>query len=301
MTDDSDTSSPASKSARLPGRGPGEMSYLEFGPQDRAVDVVFVHANGFNALTYRRILGPLAKTHRLLAIDQRGHGATSLDTTTDGRGDWLDLRDDLLAFLAVNGLERVILAGHSMGGTACLLAAASTPACCRGLVLFDPVILPRQHGPVPANSPMVEGARRRRANFPSRADAVASYRGRGAFRTWPDEILNDYVAAGFRAQDNGEVTLTCAPEWEASGYGAHEHDPWAALDDVHCPIDIFRAETASTFQYDGHSLAGRTNMNIETVPGSTHFLPMERPDLVQAALSNAITRRSAQATSPNPA
>ena len=29
-------------------------------------------------------------------------------------------------------------------------------------------------------------------------------------------------------------------------------------------------------------------LRIETVPGTTHFLPMERPDLVQAGLREAI-------------
>jgi pimeloyl-ACP methyl ester carboxylesterase len=56
----------------------GEIAALEFGPEDRAIDIVFVHANGFNAQTYRTLLSPLAAGLRILAIDQRGHGATTL-------------------------------------------------------------------------------------------------------------------------------------------------------------------------------------------------------------------------------
>ena len=46
----------------------GEIAALEFGPPDRPIDVIFVHANGFNAQTYRVLLSPLAAGLRVLAI-----------------------------------------------------------------------------------------------------------------------------------------------------------------------------------------------------------------------------------------
>ena len=36
--------------------GAGEMNVLDFGDSKRPVDLVFVHANGFNAMTYRSLL-----------------------------------------------------------------------------------------------------------------------------------------------------------------------------------------------------------------------------------------------------
>ena len=61
----------------LPSRG-GSMAAYDLGPADRAVDVVFSHANGFNARTYLSILGPVAARRRVLAIDLRGHGRSNL-------------------------------------------------------------------------------------------------------------------------------------------------------------------------------------------------------------------------------
>src|SRR5579875_3441678 len=52
----------------------GEMAALDFGDASRPVDVVFLHANGFNAMTYRSILAPLSLSLRIVALDQRGHG-----------------------------------------------------------------------------------------------------------------------------------------------------------------------------------------------------------------------------------
>lgn len=123
--------------------GAGEMAVLEFGPADRPVDVVFVHANGFNGQTYRALLAPLSAGLRVLAVDQRGHGSSRLAANPERRRSWLDLRDDLLALLTALDQEPVVLAGHSMGATVSLLAAEAVPDAVRGLVLLDPVIMPR--------------------------------------------------------------------------------------------------------------------------------------------------------------
>ena len=276
----------------LAGRGPGEMAFIDMGDPDRPVDLIFAHANGFNARTYSSILSPLARRFRILAVDQRGHGSSSLDADHDDRDDWLDLRDDLLAFLEAQDLEGVILSGHSMGATASLLAAAEQPRRCRRLVLFDPVVPPPGFN-APPESPLIQGALRRRAVFPSRDAAMASYRGRGAFRTWPEESLRDYVEGGFRDQPDGTVTLCCTPQWEASGFSAHGHDPWEGLERSVCPIEILRAETGSTFQLERGSTLDRERITIRTIPGSTHFLPMEFPDLVRETLTRALSQPEA--------
>jgi len=276
--------------------GPGEIAYLDYGPEGRAPDLVFMHANGFNARAYRTILGPLAGELRIIAPDQRGHGATTLATDRP-RDSWLDLKDDLLAFLDVMGIRRVALAGHSMGGAVSLLAAAEAPARVSALALLDPVIIraprPMSAADAPETmraSPMVAGAIRRRRVFPSRAAAVDGYRGRGAFRTWTDAMLEDYVAAGFRDAPDGGVELACTPEWEVSNYVSQAHDAWSAFLGTACPIRVLRAESDSTARIEGHvaELTDTGRIRIDTVPGTTHFLPMERPELVREAIREAV-------------
>src|SRR5258706_12153138 len=90
---------PRERMIPLPTRG-GAMAGLEFGPRDRPVDIVFSHANGFNARTYRTVLQPLAADLRILALDLRGHGASTLPTVIEGPQGWLQFRDDLLALPA---------------------------------------------------------------------------------------------------------------------------------------------------------------------------------------------------------
>lgn len=288
MNATSDHLPPRTRTIDLPTRG-GAMAALDFGPANRPVDVIFSHANGFNARTYRSILKPLAGGLRILAIDLRGHGATTLPTTIEGRQGWPQFRDDLLALIAAVAERPVTLAGHSMGGTSSLLAAAAEPGRVKALALFDPVVMPAgapSDAETLRDNPLAAGAERRRATFPSKAAVVDAYTGRGAFKTWSAEQLADYVEAGFRETATGEVALTCTPAWEASNFRTHNYDAWAAFRESRCPIRILRAEAGSTFRLEGAEaeLAAPGRIKIETIPGTSHFLPMERPDLVRSTL-----------------
>ena len=273
--------------------GAGDMSVLDFGDPKRPVDLIFCHANGFNAATYRSILAPLASSLRILAPDLRGHGATTLPTTTGGRRGWQDHRDDLVALLEMIEGPPVVLAGHSMGATAAILAGAERPEKVSQIVAFDPVIWKRWvvaalHLPfldrLPARIPLARGARRRRARFDGREQALAAYRNRGAFKGWSDIMLVDYLSAGLTEDGEGFV-LSCRPEWEASNYGAQAHDPWKALKASGRPIRILKAERGSTCAVEPSPRL--PNVSVEVVPEGTHFFPMLRPDIARDALFDA--------------
>lgn len=274
--------------------GPGEMAVLDFGDPKRPVDLVFVHANGFNASTYRRLLQPLSGSLRIWAPDLRGHGQTRLPTRIEGRRGWRDHRDDLIALLAALDSPPVVLAGHSMGGTSSLLAAAETPERVSRLVLMDPVIWTRPAvfafnlpfaGLMSDRIPIVKGALRRRNRFDSRRQALDAYRGRGAFKGWPDMMLADYLAEGL-VEDGDGLHLTCTPRWEASNYAAQAHDPWRAMRRLDRPVRILKAESGSTCAVPARP-RGLPHVRVETVPGATHFLPMLQPDVARDALFDA--------------
>jgi pimeloyl-ACP methyl ester carboxylesterase len=125
----------------MPSSG-GFMAALDFGPADRPVDIVFSHANGLNARTYRTILAPLAAQLRIVALDLRGHGASTLPADPALSAGWRGYAEDLLAFLKAAVDRPVVLAGHSVGATSSLIAAVEKPERVRSLVLFEPVLFP---------------------------------------------------------------------------------------------------------------------------------------------------------------
>jgi pimeloyl-ACP methyl ester carboxylesterase len=276
----------------VPGRG--AFSALRWDGDASKPLLVFAHATGFNAGTYRVLLGPLAEHFRILAPDQRGHGLSTAPADPDRLRTWEAFRDDLVALLDLLG-EPAYLSGHSMGGRVAMLAAASRPELARGLVMVEPVLMhpsvsrvlwtARRRGHPPPN-PLAQGAARRRSVYGSRQMMFDAYKGRGAFATWPDEVLRDYIDGGSRDLPDGEVALSCAPAWEAATFASAGHSFWRALGRVRCPVHILYAEHDSTLKDDVPDLIRRRqpDWTLDLIPGTTHFLPMERPELVQDAI-----------------
>lgn len=273
--------------------GEGEMALLDFGDPGRPVDLLFVHANGFNALTYRTLLSPLSASLRIVAPDLRGHGATTLPADPKGRRAWSDLRDDLVCLIDQLEGPPLTLAGHSMGATSALLAAERRPERVANLGLLDPVIWPRLAQAVlrvpgltrfASSHALARSTLRRRRHFDDRRAAFAAYKGRGAFAGWPETVLADYIAGGFVDDPEGGVTLACAPEWEANNYGAQANHPWGALARLDRPVSILKAERASTCSVEPRHAARRPGLTVATVPGGTHFFPMTAPEAARELL-----------------
>ncbi|WP_374390809.1 alpha/beta fold hydrolase [Brevundimonas sp.] len=274
--------------------GAGDMTVMDFGDQNRPVDLVFSHANGFNAATYRSLLAPLSASLRIWAPDLRGHGRSNLPTFTRPKTSWLDHRDDLLSLLETIDGPPVVLAGHSMGGTASLLAAAERPDRVSSLVLFDPVIwkrsavlafnLPFVHR-LAGRIPIAAATLRRRAVFESREQAMAAYRGRGAFKGWPDMVLADYLSDGLTETAEG-FGLTAAPAWEAANYASQAHDPWRAMRRCRDPIRILKAEHGALTHVPARP-RGLPHVSVEVVAGGGHLFPMTHADVARDALFDA--------------
>ncbi len=276
----------------------GEASGIAFGDPVRPIEVMFLHANGFNAITYQSLLEPLGGQAHVAALDLRGHGRSTLPAHPLRLRSWNRYRDDVIQVLERTAAGGAVLGGHSMGATIALLVAGRRPDLVRGLVLADPVLLAKPFyrlqnlplvGLYTPNTAMAKMALKRRRTFESPAAAADALRGRGAFKTWRTPFLDDYVVDGVLRQDDGAYTLSCAPEWEAANFRNHRIRPWAAIRRLRkkrIPIIVLQAEKESTAQGDTDARfhAVRPDAAVTRVPGTTHFLPMERPYVVRDAL-----------------
>jgi pimeloyl-ACP methyl ester carboxylesterase len=277
----------------------GAIAGIEFGPDRANPDIVFVHATGFNARTYRTLLAPLGDRFRVLAIDVRGHGRTSLPAHTFGYTSWRRHRDDLIALLEQYTSQPVTLAGHSMGATVSLLAAGRRGDLVAGLALIDPVIMAASGyalaelplGPLLMRqiSPIARSAARRRSQFPDRESARRAFTDRGVFKNFPEAVIADYVADGLTEDERGGFRLSCRPAYEAATFAAQRHDPWSAVHRLTCPLVLLRAENFSTTSPAAmHRIAAlKPDARVATVEGASHMVPMERPDRVRAAIEAA--------------
>lgn len=94
--------------------------------------VVLVAGFGLDGTVWDRQVRILAERHRVLCVDQRGHGAS--DKPLNGYS-VAQLAQDLVAALRRCGVENCILVGWSFGGQVAFRAAAAEPDLVSGLVL----------------------------------------------------------------------------------------------------------------------------------------------------------------------
>ena len=182
----------------------------------------------------------------------------------------------------------------------------------KGLVLADPVIKPRsyyfwKHVCPPVSwivnrNMMAKNAKKRRAEFPAFREALESYSGRGAFTTWREPFLADYLLDGIDRVDHNSVEsdeqvwrLTCDPKWEAATFAAQRNRPWHALKKVRkhkIPIVVLRPNRDSIISPKVRAKIILMNqaLMMRGIRGTTHFLPMEAPYEVRDALSAFIAR-----------
>lgn len=94
--------------------------------------LVCLHGAGGTHRHWAQLFAPLSAMVRLIAPDLPGHGRSA----PPGRSSIAAYAADVLALLDRLGLERVVLAGHSMGAAAALEVALAAPQRVAGLALL---------------------------------------------------------------------------------------------------------------------------------------------------------------------
>lgn len=113
--------------------GRDRIHFVQFGPDqtDRFSPVLFVHGAGASHQIWLYQLRALGSKRKVMALDLPGHGGSS------GEGaDRIEAYRDLVkAFAAALGLDRIVLAGHSMGGAITQSFALAYPERLAGVIL----------------------------------------------------------------------------------------------------------------------------------------------------------------------
>jgi pimeloyl-ACP methyl ester carboxylesterase len=97
------------------------------------VPVVFLHSYAGSRAHWSHQLAHLRKTRRAIAIDLRGHGESSRPANLAYAS--TALAADVAAVVDALRLDRFVLVGHSMGGSAAIVYAGANPQRVAGLVL----------------------------------------------------------------------------------------------------------------------------------------------------------------------
>ena len=256
--------------------------------------ILYSHATGLHGLLWRPLARQLPGYHGI-APDYRGHG----DATAPASGsyDWLGFRDDAMAVIDSLGDTGPLLGvGHSMGGAVLVMTELARPGTFRALALYEPIVFPPGLGADVGSSPIVEGARRRRPEFPSREAARANFSSKPPLEVLDPEVLTIYVEEGFEDTPDGTVRLKCEPATEALTFqGSIGHDIHTRLGEVRCPVLVMAApaEEGTPAAYARGVAEHLPHGELHRFDHLGHFGPLEDPAAVAAVIGRFFTAQGA--------
>jgi len=128
------TADPAPREERVT-LGDGRELNLLLAGSGAGAPLVFLHGLGGSQSTWQVVLGELADSHRVVAIDLPGHGTSDRRAGADYTATGLAIA--VTEVIGLLELTRPILIGHSLGGAVAMRIAADKPSLLIGLVLIN--------------------------------------------------------------------------------------------------------------------------------------------------------------------
>jgi pimeloyl-ACP methyl ester carboxylesterase len=252
--------------------------------------IVFSHANGFPAGTYRRVFVHWREAGwRVVALPKIGH-----DPRYPVTSNWPRLRDQLLHSIESESASPAYLVGHSLGGYLSVLAASRRPDMVRGVVLLDSPLLPswmartlqlaKATGLGERFSPG-HVSKRRREHWPSVAAARAHFAAKPVFARWAQGVLDDYLACGLESGTQGQQ-LSFARQIETAIYNTLPHHLSRLLrtHPLRCPVAFVGGTQSAELRRVGIRVVRRVTHSRITMLEGSHLFPMELPQ----ATANAV-------------
>ncbi len=271
---------------RVPSSDHVSVAVHEFGGS--GPPLLLSHATGFHGYCYLPIADALDDRFTAFALDHRGHGATA--RPEDWHVDWARYGEDALAVAHAIAPDGGLTGfGHSMGGAALLMAAHHDPNLFDLIVAFEPIVFPTErYDRDRAPSPLIEGARRRRASFASFEEAIERYGSRPPLQQFDPDVLRLYVAHGFRPAPEG-VRLKCDPEHEARTFeqGAI-HSAWDLLPEIEVRVVVVASGDGGGPALIAPEVVDRLpNARLVELPEATHFGPFVDPVGIAELIADA--------------
>ncbi|MEV7067860.1 alpha/beta hydrolase [Streptomyces collinus] len=232
--------------------------------------VVLLHGLAGHAGEWDGLARDLGPRYRIVAVDQRGHGASERRPRDVSRAAYVA---DAVAVIAQLGLHRPVLAGQSLGGHTALLTASAHPGLLRGLVLVEAG--PGRADPnVPAEIGAMLGAWP--TPFPSRRAAVEFFGGGAVGEGW---------AGGLEERDGGwwprfdrDVMVAALTENARRSFW----DEWASIT---CPALVVLGQSGIVPAQETEAMLQQRPETVAlSVPGAGHDVHLERPEVLHQVL-----------------
>lgn len=278
-----------------------KLAYFELlGDCPDGQTLVFIHGAGCHARCWDAVIRRLGPSCHTIAIELRGHGRSQ----KQGPYAWGQFGLDACGLIEALGLSSIVCVGHSLGGHVAIQVAARLQDRLDGLLLVDPTVFdPRAYRLGKSaqlfDSPSEHPVARRRRLWNSPLQWFHALKDRNPYSLWDPEILWTHCEHGVQPTESGLFALCCPPLVEAETYlSTADTDVHPLLPGIGIPVRILRAKMAKGMRHpmdSEHSLTWPKlvdrfpNAKDEYLPEVSHFIPMQRPDLIVDALGEFLT------------
>ena len=244
------------------------LAFDDLGRGDPAL--VFVHGiachRGFWAAQVRHF----ADSHRVLAIDLRGHGESD---APHQRYTMREFADDLRWLGSQLQVARPVVIGHSLGGLIALELAAAYPDWPSAAVLIDSVLLPDGH---------------RGAEVDELVSDLRGPRPAQALRRYFAGFFGPYDEPQNRAWILEEAVRT--PPYVTSSVWEESATSWDEVNALRrCQVPLLYLDAGTPNANLDHARQLQPSMIVGRTVGSGHFSPLEVPDQVNAVIDRFLT------------
>lgn len=264
----------------------GDICYFEWGQPANGPSILLLHATGFHARCWDKVVEAFPEGTHVVAVDQLGHGRSARPEISD----WAMIAGATAELVESLGTPFDIAAGHSMGGHCLVQIAAQLPKCFKKLVLVDPVILSRElYRHSPDYSDIYKIVAKRRNIWTGPDEMFERFRDRHPYRLWDPAVLRDYCDYGLLPDGAGGFELACPPQTEGTVYATNMSvDPYPQIALIEQPVTVLRArqlEQQGAFDFASSpappELASHFSKGKDVyLPDLTHFMPMQDPERI---------------------
>jgi pimeloyl-ACP methyl ester carboxylesterase len=238
--------------------------------------VMLLHGLAGHAEEWTETASWLVHSHRALAPDARGHGASERAPFDVSRAAHVA---DVEAWVQYFDLGPVVLIGQSLGGHTAFLVAASRPDLVSRLVVVEATPEPEPDVAVDVRGWLDRWP----VPFPSREAALAFFGGDTLWaRAWTDGL--EAAADGLRPRFDLEVMI-------ASLEDVAKREYWDEWSRVRCPTLVVRAEMGVPDYLTDRMTELQPNATLIEIADARHDVHLEQPRQWRQALEPFLSQR----------
>jgi pimeloyl-ACP methyl ester carboxylesterase len=231
--------------------------------------IIFVHGWTCDESSWQGQVPALSQRYRVITLDLPGHGKS--DLPKDGKFTMELFARAVEAVRSEAKIDRAVFAGHSMGTPVIRMYASMYPKHVAGLVLVDGLVQVAGAAPAFTPPPMVG-----KEGLQAREKMV-----RGMFGPATTPQLQEHILKMMLGTKEATAAGAMMATWDQS---------WVKNDPITVPV---------LGVYAGRPLAGREaitrifpKVEYHEIPGSAHFLMMEKPEEFNQLLTGFLRKLS---------